>query len=138
MTDEDPKIIVDDDWKSQVEQEKEQLAQESSEPTSDGGGEIPPASFPMLVNTLCTQAFAALGVIPDATGKPNVNREMAKHFIDTLGVLEEKTKGNLTPDEAAMMTNMLHQLRMAFVSVPDSPPTGESDDPPASSTIELP
>ena len=126
MTDEDPKIIVDDDWKSQVEQEKEQLAQESSEPTSDGGGEIPPAAFPMLVNTLCTQAFAALGVIPDATGKPNVNREMAKHFIDTLGVLEEKTKGNLTDEESQYMQETLHQMRMLFVAVnqqPGNPPS---------------
>ena len=61
--------------------------------------------------------MVALGFLPDpSTGKPNPNRVVAKHFIDTLGVIEEKTKGNLTDEEAQFLSETLHQLRMAFVT----------------------
>ena len=89
----DPKIIVDDDWKEQVQREKEQLQQESTEPPKPES-EMPPASFAMLVSSLSTQALVALGYLPDpGTGQPMVNRDLAKHLIDTLGILEEKTQG---------------------------------------------
>jgi hypothetical protein len=44
-----------------------------------------------------------------------VRLDLAKHAIDMLGILEEKTKGNLAADEAAMLENVLHQLRLAYV-----------------------
>ncbi|MBC8357277.1 MAG: DUF1844 domain-containing protein [Planctomycetes bacterium] len=133
-----PKIIVDDDWKSRAQAEKEQLQQEaetkqdealdeqpqdvtSSAAEPDDGGPIPPASFSVLVTTLATQALATMGQIPGADGKPIVQLEHAKHFVDTLGVLEEKTKGNLEPDEAAMLTTVLHELRLMFVAVGKQP-----------------
>ena len=84
MSDE-PKINVDDDWKSQVQQEKEQLAQQEKEkptdPTQPGDMQLPPASFAVLVSTLSTQAMASLGFLNDPmTGQPSINRQMAKHF----------------------------------------------------------
>jgi hypothetical protein len=124
--DDKPKIIVDDDWKSRAQAEKEQLQKEAEakkEPDGEtaaadqAGGPLPPASFAVLVTTLATQALAMLGQIPDPEGKPTLQLDHAKHFIDTLGVLEEKTKGNLTSDESAMLTNVLHELRMIFVTV---------------------
>jgi hypothetical protein len=79
-------------------------------------GKLPQASFTLLVATLATQATSALGQLPDPlSGKTEVRLELAKHVIDTLGVLDAKTKGNLTPDEAGMLENALHQLRLAFV-----------------------
>ena len=132
----DPKIIIDDDWKSQVQQEKEQLREkvESSSRASEQP-QIPPASFQMLVTTLSTQSMAAIGFLPDpVTGKAEKNLPMAKHFIDTLGVLEEKTKGNLLPDEASLLTETLHQLRMAFIAVSKETPEKE----PTKPSIELP
>ena len=145
MTDEtneqDPKIIVDEDWKTQVQQEKEQLQEEiSQEQTADPETQqqFPPASFEMLVTTLSTQALASFGYIPDpVSGEANQNRPLAKHFIDTLGVIEEKTKGNLTPDEANLIKETLHQLRMAFIQLP-SPGAETSQPEPAEPTIELP
>lgn len=128
-----PKIIVDDDWKSRAQAEKEQLQRAaevrqqpvdpsptdptstSSEPEADQP--LPPASFPVLVMSLATQALASMGQVPDADGKPVVELGHAKHFIDTLGVLAEKTKGNLTSEESAMLTNALHELRLLFVAV---------------------
>jgi hypothetical protein len=79
--------------------------------------QIPPASFSFLVATLAAQAATALGLAPDPDGKTETNLELAKHFIDTLGLLEEKTKGNLTADEAALLTQSTTQLRMAYVGV---------------------
>ncbi|MEM7453570.1 MAG: DUF1844 domain-containing protein [Planctomycetota bacterium] len=146
MTDQEPKIIVDDNWKEQVQQEKEELKkQETDEASAEDSPPIPEASFPILIQTLSTQALASLGYIPDpVTGQPQVNKEMAKHFIDTLAVLEEKTKGNLTSEEAAHLTESLHQLRIAFVSPSPfaAPPESRSGQPDSedgkSSTIELP
>jgi hypothetical protein len=77
---------------------------------------LPPASFTLLVATLATQATSALGQLPDPlSGKTEVRLELAKHVIDTLGVLEAKTKGNLSPDEEQVLESALHQLRLAYV-----------------------
>lgn len=148
-----PKIIVDEDWKAQVESEREQLrahesqgeqgkaATSAGEPegataapqTEDGGDEsfpLPPASFATLVSSLATQAIAALGQIPDPVErKPVVRLDIARHVIDTLDVLEQKTKGNLTADEAKMLSNLLHELRMVFVHVQRNPPPAEPPQP---------
>ena len=144
MADEkEPKIIVDDDWKSQVEQEKEQLKTKDaadSEPTADEdlSQEMPPASFPMLISTLATQAMASMGMLPDPrTGEASAHKPMAKHFIDTLGILQEKTAGNLNEEESTMLRDTLHQLRMAFMAVPDTPPAAAKPEEKKSS-IELP
>ena len=77
---------------------------------------LPPPSFSFLVATLAAQASTMLGQAPNpATGKTEVQLDLAKHFIDTLAVLEEKTKNNLTPDESAILTGSLHQLRLAYI-----------------------
>ncbi len=139
----EPKIIVDDDWKSQVEKEKEELKKQG-ETTADppSGAEsmdMPPASFLVLYSTLATQAMAAMGMIADPmTGKPNVNRPIAKHFIDTLAMLQEKTKGNLTEDESGHLRDGLHQLRMAYISTQNAATAEAVKEPEKSSTIELP
>ncbi len=134
MTEErEPKIIVDDDWKAQVQQEKEQLDSEAE--NAEPAGDIPEASFGLLVTTMTTQALSAMGFVPNpVTGNAEPNRPLAKHFIDSLGVLQEKTVGNLTDEENNLLTESLHQLRMAFVA---APPTAEPEDS-KSSSIELP
>ena len=102
---------------------------------------MPPASFGMLVTSLATQAMAALGFFPDpSTGETMLNRPIAKHFIDTLSVLDEKTKGNLTDQESEILSQALHQLRMVFVNSGNESAGGESSSSDArpNSTIELP
>lgn len=139
MTDE-PKIIVDDDWKEQVQKEKEALNDVAKEPPAQEPG-MPDASFPFLVTTLSTQALSAMGLIPDPmTGKAVANLPMAKHFIDTLGVLEEKTSGNLDDEEKQLLNESLHQLRMAFVMAGQakSDEAAGGDSATSSPTIELP
>ncbi len=88
----------------------------SNEPSADSIPEPPPASFSVLVTMLFTQAMGMLGQMPDpATGEAKVNKPFAKHYIDTLEMLEAKTKGNLDDQEAAMLNEALHALRMMYV-----------------------
>jgi hypothetical protein len=71
----------------------------------------------MLVSTLAGQAAVALGQLTNPiTNKMEVNLELAKHVIDTLQVLEEKTKGNLSADEQNILQGVLSQLRLVFVA----------------------
>jgi Domain of unknown function (DUF1844) len=89
-----------------------------------------------------------LGQIPNPqTGKGEVNLELAKMFIDQLGMIQEKTRGNLTKEEEAVLKNTLSNLQMAFVEVSKemregktesaSPPKTESAEP-ATETPEPP
>ena len=124
MADQEKKIIIDEDWKSQVEQEKEKL-REQAENQPEGGSDdpqqqgLPPATFETLITSLATQTMAFLGQYPDEEGRAMVSPPHAKHFIDLISVIEEKTKGNLSEEEAALLENLLHQLRMLYVAVND-------------------
>src|SRR5256714_6014383 len=80
-----------------------------------------------------------LGQIPNPqTGKGEVNLELAKMFIDQLGMIQEKTRGNLTTEEAAVLKNTLANLQMAFVEVSKDAQGGktESAAPPQAETAE--
>ena len=114
-----PKIVVDEDWKSQAEAEKQKLAeQEQSGGADQGPAEMPPASFDTLVSGLVTQILFALGAIEDPQTKRRYrNLALAKHHIDTLAVLEEKTSGNLTDDEKQLLDNALYEVRMRYVQM---------------------
>ncbi len=122
----EPEIVVDTDWKEQVAKEKQTGQIESAEtiPAESARGEKtpdlpppPPASFEMLISMLFTQAMAALGQIPDpVSGKASVNKPYAKHYIDTLDMLCEKTKGNLSESESRMADEALHAMRMTYVN----------------------
>jgi Domain of unknown function (DUF1844) len=118
------KIIIDEDWKSQVQAEKEAAQKEQSagappEPDSTAPPDdfpMPPASLEMLLSTLVTEAMIAMGQMPyPGTNETVVRRNQAKYLIDTIDVIRDKTKGNVTAEETEMMENVLHQLRMAFV-----------------------
>jgi hypothetical protein len=135
----EPKLIIDEDWKSQVQREKEQFKQKPQETAAEEDSSAveagrqsseaykeappqsespPPASFEFLVSGIATQAVAAMGQLPDEEGKPlPVNLEYARHFIDLLGVIESKTQGNLSEHEQRFLQDSLHQLRMLFVAV---------------------
>jgi len=93
-------------------------AQTESEPSAGGANPPPPASFEVLVSMLFTQAMSLLGQMPDpSTGETKVNKAFAKHTIDTLEMLSEKTSGNLSEDEQQILSEALHALRMTFVNV---------------------
>ena len=116
-----PKIIIDEDWKSQVQSEKEKLEQQKSQPSPEafaGRGRLPPASLATLATTLATQSLMSMGQIAHpATGKAEIHLDEARHFIDTIDVLLAKTVNNRTPEETSMLDNLLHELRMIYVNV---------------------
>jgi len=80
-------------------------------------GGVPPASLSTLVQTIVTQALFCMGELAARGSEPVVNLDMAKHHIDTLAVIEEKTRNNLTPEEKAMLDAALYETRMRFVSI---------------------
>ncbi len=124
-----PKIIVDEDWKSQVERERQQAQDEETTPAAQTEG-MPPASFEVLVSSLATQAVAALGQFPDPnTGQAMVSLPYAKFNIDLLSVLDEKTRGNQTEEEKQLIEEALHQLRMLYLAVEQNPQVGTPEQP---------
>jgi hypothetical protein len=129
----DKKIIIDEDWKSQVEAERAEAAKvkpAATETLATTGAEssemidppMPPASFEMLLTTLATEALVALGQVPHpGTGKMETHRNQAKFLIDTVDVLRQKTAGNLTAEEQQVIDSLLHQMRLIFVQTAEAP-----------------
>ena len=136
MSDEAPKIQIDSDWKAEAQREKERLAQQArareaeakakaqgpaAAPGAKPGAasrQLPPASFETLMAQLATQALMYMGGYADPrTGEPMLELDIARHHIDILSVLEEKTKGNLTEDEAHSLASTLYELRGRYVQV---------------------
>jgi hypothetical protein len=80
---------------------------------------LPPASFVFLVESILMQTQMHLGLMhfgeKDEESEPNL--ALARHSIDLLGVLQEKTRGNLTPEEQRLIENGLTELRFRFVQV---------------------
>ena len=118
------KIIVDEDWKQEAQKEKEILAaQEQAEKKEEqqekvSRGPLPEGNFAALISMLTTQALFALGLLQvkgQEERKPDL--ELAKYNIDMLQTLEEKTRGNLTKEEEAVLSNTLNELRMGYVRV---------------------
>ena len=79
---------------------------------------LPPASFDFLILSIRTQAEMQLGLMHfGEEEKPQPNLPLARHSIDLLSVLLEKTKGNLTMEEQRLLENSLTELRFRFVQV---------------------
>lgn len=133
------KLHVDEDWKSQVEAEKQKARERTPIAADDipGGepaatnadtsteksagvprGDLPPPTLEFLISTLASQSMVALGAVANPfTGKAETDLPQARHFIDMLAMLDEKTRGNRTDRESAVLESLLHQLRMAFVEI---------------------
>jgi hypothetical protein len=97
---------------------------EMSTPEEFGGEEeeIPgaedPASFVNFLSTLATNAAAALGAMPHpVTGQRTLDLDTGKYWLDVLGMLRDKTKGNLHPQEARLLEGLLGDLRMQYVQL---------------------
>lgn len=76
----------------------------------------PDADFKIFVTTLALQASIALGSMPNpVTNKKEEDLTQAKFIIDTLGMLKEKTKGNLSEEENNLLQNLLYELRTQYI-----------------------
>ncbi len=136
---EEKKLHVDEDWKERVQAEKEEAqrkveairketataqTEETKAQGRENGGartediQWPEPSLQLLATSLGSQAMVTLGVLPHpVTKKHEVDLGQAKHIIDTLQLLMDKTEGNRTLEETRDLDGMLHELRMAFVAV---------------------
>jgi len=102
------KKAVDENWKNQVEKEKQQ-AKEKQEA-------FPEPNFTILISSLSMQAMISMGKLENPiTGKKEKNFQQARFLIDSLSILQEKTKGNLNPEEEKFLEDSLFHLRMSYV-----------------------
>jgi len=86
-----------------------------------------PASFVNFLMSIASNVASALGMMEHpVTHERGVDLELGKHWIDVLGMLQKKTKGNLTPQEMQMLESLLADLRMQFVSLSNATPKTRS------------
>lgn len=79
---------------------------------------LPKLDFTTFVLSIGSAAFMAMGIVPPGTDmKPEMNLEMARHNIDLLELLKEKTKGNRSADEDRLLEQLLFESRMRFVEL---------------------
>jgi hypothetical protein len=108
----------EEEKKETAEATQKQEEREQKEKTSESQEEapLPEINFSNFIFSLSTSALIQLGEIPDpVSNKSDKNLPMAKQTFDILGMLQEKTKGNLTPDEENLIESVLYDLRMRFV-----------------------
>ncbi len=124
--DETVKKRVDESWKERAEKEKQvpgaQAGQGQPEALAPAerrvsGTEAPEARFDLFISGLGVEALVALGDMPHpTTRKQAANLPHAKYMIDLVGILEEKTKGNLSVEEQQLLRETLYQLRMRYLA----------------------
>jgi hypothetical protein len=98
-------------------------------PSSESGAEVDlaamddPASFASFMMSIASNAASSLGMMEHpVTGKREVDLELGKHWIDVLGMLQQKTRGNLLPQEQQVLEGLLADLRMQYVSLTNATP----------------
>jgi hypothetical protein len=122
-------VVKDKRFSAKKEDEEESKIKEeekAEEPPGEEGsaqeGPLPEIDFTHFMFSLSTSALIQLGEIEDPfTQKLVKNLPLAKQTIDLIGLLKEKTKGNLTPDEEKVMQYLLYDLRMRYVKSAGQP-----------------
>lgn len=107
------------------------MAETSNESTSDSSQsteqdrpKLPPIDFSAFIAELGMTAVTYLGGYQNSeTNEVLVDLEMAKRTIDTIDLLKEKTKGNLTAPESNLLDNTLYNLRMTYIRIANNPPS---------------
>ena len=99
------------DIAEQDSQESEQDLQESEQDSQES------INFSSFLLSIATTGMVHLGEIPEpTTGQAQENLEAARQMIDIVGILKEKTEGNLSSEESQLLENLLYELRMKFLS----------------------
>jgi Domain of unknown function (DUF1844) len=107
---------------SQAQVSQTSAAREEVFDEAEIADEDDPASFINFAMSIASNAASSLGMIEHpVTHKREVDLEFAKHWIDVLGMLQAKTRGNLAAQEAHILEGLLADLRMQYVSLTSSP-----------------
>ncbi len=131
----DRRLSKRDEEESAEEEPRPERAEVAPDPGAPAepetaAGEEPPGGLPQpdfagFILSLANTALINLGVVPDPSGgSPEANIEGAKQMVDILGILREKTQGNLTEEEDRLLEQILAELRMRFVEVVRSAGSG--------------
>ena len=99
-----------------------EVNQQQSEPDADELSALEdPAGFVSFIMSIASNAASSLGMMEHpVTHSREVNLDVAKHWIDVLGMLETKTRNNLLPQEEKILEGLLADLRMQYVSLTGS------------------
>ena len=113
-------VVRDKRFSAQEEAEprpKEDKVEENlSEKDYEEKGPLPEITFTNLILSVSTSALIQLGEVEDPISKtPSKNLPLAKQTIDLIGMLKEKTKGNLSPEEEKILENVLYDLRLRYI-----------------------
>ena len=101
----------------QVQEEKPPQVQEEKPPETAEQDTQEGMNFSSFLLSLATTGMVHLGEIPEpTTGQKLENLEAASQMIDILGILKEKTEGNLLSEESQLLESLLYELRMKFLS----------------------
>jgi len=125
MTDQDKKGFTVTDRRVKPDQEAKDApspakpeTEKKTEPQNQCAEPFPEMTFASFLISLNTSALMHLGLLPDlSSGQVQKNFELAKQTIDLLGLLKEKTKGNLSQEEQDLLDNLLLDLRLKFVEL---------------------
>ena len=108
-----PDVREKEDEKTQAQPSTEEKGETSEQEKPP----LPPIDFPSYVLSYYTQGLVLLGEVPNPySGKKEEDVDAAKHIVDILTLLKEKTKGNLSEDEDKLLENVLYELRMKFMA----------------------
>ena len=96
---------------------KDASANEPNQPRDhqESEAELAPIDFSTFVLSLGSSAMVNLGKLSADGESPAVNRPAAKQIIDILGILEQKTSGNLDQSESKLLKSLLHDLRVQYI-----------------------
>lgn len=114
----DRRFFAQDSAESQTEQKTEMPNDASAEQQRPyAESPLPEITFSSFIISLSSSALFHFGEIPDPiTNKKQRNLPLAKQTIDILGILKEKTIGNLTKEESQLLDNLLYDLRIRYVN----------------------
>ncbi len=111
----DKRFSATKEEESQIKEE-EKVKETSKEEVSSQEAPLPEIDFTNFILSLSTSALIQLGEIQDPfTQKTTKNLPLAKQTVDLIGMLKEKTKGNLSPEEGKVIEYVLYDLRMRYV-----------------------
>ena len=118
-----PDVVAQQEREARMEAVKEKTLEEAaalSNKVAVPAGEVPKKSIPFdnLVRMIAQNAAMVLGGYADPrTGQPVIDPEAARELIDMLDALQEKTKGNLAPEDENTLVDLLGKLKMTFLEV---------------------
>jgi len=108
------------------QEDTQKSEQQALKETPEEEFELPPVNFINFINSLASTAFMYMGGLVDPeTKKPIIELNLAKHHIDIIEMLQQKSKGNLTAPENNFLENTLYNLRMSYIRFATAPPPTE-------------